>query len=83
MVEMSAPLATALPPSFVDGVDDLLRHREIGAGAVARAAEIVDHDGCAFAREQFCVGFTEAATGASDDGNLAVEKTHDVLPVFL
>ena len=41
--------------------------------AVARAAEVIDHDRRAFAREQLCVGLTEPAARTGDDGDLAVE----------
>ena len=57
----------------LDRVDHLLRHRLVAAGAVARAAEIVDHDRSSLAREQFGVGLTEPAAGSRDDRNLAVE----------
>src|SRR6185437_11916367 len=62
----------------LDRVDHLLRHRLVGARAVARSAEIVDNDRRAFAREQSCVGLTEAAARARDDGHLLVEQSHDV-----
>ena len=57
----------------LDRIDHLLRHRDVGAGAVAGAAEVVDHDRRALAREQFGVGLTEPAARAGDDRNLAVE----------
>jgi hypothetical protein len=83
MVEMSAPLATARPPSSLDGVDHLLRHRDVGTGAVAGTAEVVDHDRCALAREQFGVGLPEPAACTSDDGNFAVEQSHGVFSLNL
>ena len=57
----------------LDRVDHLLRHRRVAAAAVARAAEIVDHDSRALAREQLCVGLTEPAARAGDQRHLAVE----------
>jgi hypothetical protein len=57
----------------LDRVHDLLRHRLVGAGAVAGPAEIVDDDGRPFPRKQLCVGFTEPAARAGDQRNLAVE----------
>ena len=57
----------------LDRVDHLLRHRDVGAGTVARPAEVVDHDRRTLAREQFGVGLTEPAARAGDDRNLAVE----------
>ena len=57
----------------LDRIDDLLRHRDIGAGAVARAAEVVDHHSRALAREQLGVGLTEPAARAGDQRHLAVE----------
>ena len=57
----------------LDRVDHLLRHRDIGAAAVARSAEIVDHDRRALAREQFGVGLAEPAARAGDQRHLAVE----------
>ncbi len=57
----------------LDRVHHLLRHRLVGAGAIARAAEIVDHDGRALARKQLGVGLTEPAARAGDNGDLAVE----------
>ena len=50
--------------------------------SVARATEIVDHDGCALAREQFCVGFAKPATRPGDDGHLLVEQSHWFSPLF-
>ena len=58
---------------FLDGVDHLLRHRDVGAGTVAGTAEVVDHDRRALAREQLCVGLTEPAARTGDDRDLAVE----------
>ena len=57
----------------LDRVHHLLGHRLVGAGAVARAAEIVDHDGRALAREQSGIGLTEPAACACDQRHLAVE----------
>ncbi len=64
----------------LDRVDHLLGHRLVGAGAVARSAEIVDHDRRALAREQFCVGLAESAARARDQRHLAVEQSHGVSP---
>jgi hypothetical protein len=50
-----------------------LCHRFVGATAVARAAEIVDHDSGTLAGKQLCVGLTEPAARARDNRHLAVE----------
>ncbi len=57
----------------LDRVHHLLRHRGVGAGAIARTAEIVDHDGGALAREQLGVGLPQAAARAGDQRHLAVK----------
>ncbi|MGY4312175.1 hypothetical protein ACVWW1_001478 [Bradyrhizobium sp. JR3.5] len=57
----------------LDRIDHLVGHRLVGAGAVARAAEVVDHHRRALARKQLCVGFTKSAAGARDQRHLAVE----------
>ena len=58
----------------LDLVDDLsARPRRRTAGAVDRAAEVVDDDQRAALGEQERVGAAEAAAGAGDDRDLAVE----------
>ena len=56
-----------------DLVDDELGGADVGAGAVDRAAEVVDDDECAARGEQQGVLLAEAAAGAGDDRHLAVE----------
>ena len=53
--------------------DGELQEGWTGPEAVTRAAEIVDHDGRALAREQFCVGLTQSAARTCDQRHLAVE----------
>ena len=62
-----------------DLVDDLLRRCRVGAVAVGASAEVVDDDRRAFGGEQQRVTTADAAPGAGDDGDLAVEQTHDDL----
>ena len=57
----------------LDPIDHLLRHRDIGARAITGAAEVVDHDRRALAREQFGIGLTEPAARTGDQRHLAVE----------
>ena len=57
----------------LDRIDHLLRHRVVAAGAVTRAAEVVDHHRRALAREQFGIGLAEPAARAGDQRHLAVE----------
>ena len=68
-----APLAIAVAA----GVGDLLHHgfrrRRVAAGAVDRAAEIVDDDLRAAPGEFERMGAAQSAAGAGDDDNLAVE----------
>ena len=59
-----------------DLVDDLLRGRGVGAFAAGAAAEVVDDDRGALAREQQRVAAADAAARAGDDRDLAVEQTH-------
>ena len=54
-------------------IDDLLRHRLVGAGTVAGAAEVIDHDGSALACKQLCVGFPQPAASPGDQRNLAIK----------
>ena len=58
---MSSVLATASPPRGDDLVDDVLRRALVGAGAVARDAEVVHDDACALARERERVLAADAA----------------------
>jgi len=46
------------------------------------AAEVVDHDLGALAREQQRVFAAETPAGAGDDRDASVERTHDSLPCF-
>lgn len=62
-----------------DRVDHRLRHGPVRTAAVARPAEIVDHDRGTLAREQPGVGFAKPTARAGDDRDLAVEQTHGVL----
>ena len=62
-----------------DLVDDLLRGRRVGAVAAGAAAEVVDDDRGALGREQQRVTAADAAPGAGDDRDLAVEQTHEML----
>ena len=58
----------------LDLVDHLLRRPGVGAGAVDRAAEVVDHDQRTAGREQQRVLTAEATTRPRDDRHLAVES---------
>ena len=84
----SAVCTIAAPPSGVatrvgvgdglaagrlDLVDDALGRTLVAAGAVDRAAEVVDHDQRAARRQQQRVLPAEAAACAGDDRHLAVE----------
>jgi hypothetical protein len=51
--------------------------------AVPFAAEVVDHDASTFGGEQKGVGPPETPASASDDGDLAVEQTHETTFLFL
>jgi hypothetical protein len=57
----------------LDRPHHLLRHRQVGAGAVAGPAEVIDDDRGPFAREQFRVGLAQPAARARDQRHLAVE----------
>src|SRR5207237_480477 len=56
--------------------DHLVRHFPTLAPAVPIAAEIVDHDLGAFAREEQGVLAADAAARAGDDRDFSVEKCH-------
>jgi hypothetical protein len=63
-----------------DLLDHLLGGGRVTAGAVGRAAQVVDHDGGAFPREQQGVLPPEPAPGPGDDGHAAVECSRLPLP---
>ena len=65
----------------LDLVDHLHRRARVAAVAVHVAAEIVDDDLGALAREQQRVLAAEAAPRAGDDRDPSVECTHDPSPV--
>ena len=69
---MSSPLTTACPPAASISVDDLLRRRRRGPGAVELGADVVHHDPGALGGEGQGVGSADAATGAGDDDDAAV-----------
>ena len=66
------------------GVADLLGHlvghRGAGARAVARSAQVVDHDRGAFLRQEQRVRAAQTAACACNECNLSVEQTHDAVP---
>ena len=66
----------ALAAGGRDLVDDLLRGRLVGALTGAGAAEVVDDDLRALAREQQRLGAPDAAARARHDRDLAVEESH-------
>jgi hypothetical protein len=67
----------ALAAHGLDLVDHLLRRRPVVAGPVDVAAEVVDHDLGALGGEEQRVLAAEATSCTGDDGNAAVECTHD------
>ena len=64
----------------LDRRDHLLGHRQVGAGAIARTAEVIDHDRRTLARKQFGIGLAQPAARAGDQRHLAVEESHGSLP---
>ncbi len=60
-----------------DVVDGLLGGGGVGTATLLVAAEIVDHDLGALAREQQRVLAPEPATRAGDDGDATLQCTHD------
>ncbi len=57
----------------LDLCDDLLGRRLVRTVAVVGATEVVDHDARAFAREEQSVFAPDAASGAGDDRDSAIE----------
>ena len=64
----------------LDLVDDLLCRRLVGPLTCSRAAEVVHDDLRALLREEQRLGAPDAAAGAGDHGDLAVEETHREQP---
>ena len=62
-----------------DLVDNLLRRRDVGAGAVVGAAEVVDDDAGAFAGEEQRMLSSDSTACAGDDCNSAVKRSHAIL----
>jgi hypothetical protein len=67
------------PPGLADLGDHLVGHRRPGAGAVARATEVVDHHRGPFAGQRQRVLTAETATGTGDHDNTICNSRH-VLP---
>ena len=78
-VATSSPLATACTARGDDLVDDGLRGRVSRAAAFDRGAEVVDDHAGAVLGEQACVPAADAAAGAGDDRDLALENAHPTL----
>ena len=68
-----APLAIAVPPAALISVTTFSAAAEVAAGAVHRAAQIVDHHLGAAPGEIERMRAPQAAARAGDDGDLAVE----------
>ena len=67
------------------GCDDLIDYFLRGgtravAGSIAGPAEVIDHNRCTFFGEELGIGLAQATTGAGNDGDLTVQKTHDLAP---
>ena len=75
----SSPLTTASPPMALISSTTCCGRRDVGAGAVVGAAEVVDDDLRAFAGEQQRVLAADAAARAGDDCDPAVKRSHAVL----
>ena len=56
-----------------DRRNDRIRYRRIEAAAILRDAGVVHDNGGAQARDQPCIGLTQATAGSGDDHDLAVE----------
>ena len=69
-------LATASPPAALIRFDHLLRRGPVGAFAVDRRAEVVDHHLGALLGRQDRRLASDAAPAAGDQHNLSVEQSH-------
>src|SRR5947209_17456293 len=66
----------------LDLVDDLLGRPLLAGLAGDRRPDVVDHDRRPLRRQQEGFGATDAAPGARDDRDLAVQQTHASAPDF-
>ena len=77
-----SPLGTAMPPAFFDFGDHLIGHLDVGALALGRAAEVVDHHLGALGGGQHGDLLADAPPRARYDDDLTVNALcHFVLPL--